>query len=64
MMKDEVSIQYRMPDTTHKKLKYISQKKVRSLNSQIEYFCLKGIEDFEAKYGEIEISEEEESDEA
>ena len=54
----KVATQIRLDEAIHKKVKYISEKELRSLNSQMEYFILKGIEDFEEKYGTIQIEVE------
>jgi len=45
-----------------KKLKFIAQAQIRSLNSQIEYFAVKGIQDYENENGEIIINDEEDED--
>lgn len=50
----KVATQIRLDEAIHKKVKYISEKKLRSLNSQMEYFILKGIEEFEKEYGIIQ----------
>ena len=55
MKEKEVSIQFRMRQSTHEKLKVVAEKELRSLNGQIEYFSIKGIEEFEKNYGEIKI---------
>lgn len=57
-MEKDVSIQFRMYEETHYKLKYIAKRELRSLNSQIEYFALKGIAEYEREHGEIIIEEE------
>ena len=53
----KVATQIRLDESMHKKVKYISEKKLRSLNSQMEYFILKGIEQYEKEYGTIPISD-------
>lgn len=40
----KVSIQLRISESTHKKVKTIAEKELRSINSQLEYFIVKGIE--------------------
>lgn len=57
-MKNDVSIQFRMQATTHAKLKHVAQKKLRSVNGQIEYFVLKGIEEFEKENGPIILEDD------
>ncbi len=60
MKQPKVSVQYRMDEQTHAKLKVISAAEKRSLNSQIDYFVLKGIEAFEKDHGRIPEEAEEE----
>lgn len=60
MRKNEVSIQFRMKESTHQKLKYISKHQLRSLNGQIEFFVQEGIENYEKQYGEIDLKDVEE----
>ncbi|MCI9272634.1 MAG: hypothetical protein HFE39_01595 [Clostridiales bacterium] len=54
-MKDSniVVLQFRMKEETHKKLKQISNKELRSLNNQIEYFVVKGIQEYERQNGPL-----------
>ena len=60
-MKDnEVGIRLRLQQSTHKKLKVIAEAKLRSLNAQIEYFALKGLEEYEKENGEIVIRNDDE----
>lgn len=47
MADNKVALQLRLSVETHRKLKEISELELRSLNAQIEYFLLKGIERFE-----------------
>ncbi len=42
----KISLQLRLDENLHKELKLIADKELRSLNSQIEYFILKGVEEF------------------
>lgn len=58
MASSKVVTQIRLDEITHKKVKFISEKKLRSLNSQMEYFILKGIEDFEKEYGAIPLTDD------
>ena len=55
----KVATQIRLDEVMHKKVKFISEKKLRSLNSQMEYFILKGIEEYEKEHGAIPISDSE-----
>ena len=50
----KVAMQIRLDEDTHRKLKVISEKELRSLNAQMEYFIIKGIEAFEDEYGYID----------
>lgn len=59
MKESEISIQFRMKESTHKKLKVIAASQLRSLNSQIEFFALEGIKRYENENGEIIISDNE-----
>lgn len=54
----KIAFQLRIDENTHNKAKYISEKELRSINSQYEYFILKGIEAFEKEHGEISITDE------
>lgn len=53
----KIATQIRLDEVMYKKMKYISEKKLRSLNSQMEYFILKGIEEYEREYGVIQFSD-------
>lgn len=53
MADNKVALQLRIDETMHKKVKFISSKELRSLNSQLEYFILKGIAEFEKQNGTI-----------
>lgn len=53
MADNKVALQLRIDETMHKKVKFISSKELRSLNSQLEYFILKGITEFEKQNGTI-----------
>jgi len=53
MKESEVSIQFRMKESTHAKLKSIAASQLRSLNSQIVFFALEGIKEYEREHGEI-----------
>lgn len=53
MAENKIALQLRIDEITHKKVKYISDKELRSLNSQLEYFILKGIAAYEIENGSI-----------
>lgn len=57
MKESNISLQLRLRETTHKKLKYIASTELRSLNGQIEYFLLQEIAQYEQKFGEISVDE-------
>lgn len=42
----KVVISLRLNENLHQELKEISEKELRSINAQIEYFILKGIEEY------------------
>lgn len=42
----KIVISLRLNENLHQQLKEISEKELRSINAQIEYFILKGIEDY------------------
>lgn len=46
----KVALQLRLDEETHAKLKEISEKELRSLNAQIEYFILSGIVHYEKEH--------------
>ena len=47
----KIATQIRLDEETHQKLKVAAEKELRSLNSQMEYFILKGIESYEKEHG-------------
>lgn len=49
----KIATQIRLDELTHIKLKYIAEKELRSLNAEMEYLILKGIEAYENEYGSI-----------
>ncbi|MCL2047369.1 MAG: hypothetical protein FWG87_01465 [Defluviitaleaceae bacterium] len=61
MKETEVSVQFRMREKTHAKLKIIASSQLRSLNSQIEFFAIEGIKKYEDENGEINYTAENES---
>ena len=54
----KIALQLRLDEKAHGKLKIIAEKELRSLNSQLEYFIIRGIENYEKEFGPIEDSEE------
>ena len=59
-MAEKVVLQIRLDELTHRKTKFVADKELRSLNAQMEYFILKGVESFERENGPIylDVSEE------
>ena len=54
-MKDnKIALQLRLDEQTHKKVKFIASRELRSLNAQFEFFILKGIADYEKEHGSID----------
>lgn len=51
----KVSLQIRLEETTHKKLKNIADSELRSLNAQLEYFILQGIKNYESNHGSVDV---------
>jgi hypothetical protein len=52
------ALQIRLDELTHEKLKLIASKELRSLNAQMEYFIIKGIEQYESENGPIALEAE------
>lgn len=55
MADNKIALQLRLDESTHKKVKSISEKELRSLNSQLEYFILKGVALYEIENGPITL---------
>lgn len=55
----KIATQIRLDETVYKKCKYICAKELRSLNSQMEYFILKGVELYEEEHGTVILPNEE-----
>ena len=53
MASNKISLQVRLDESTHSKLKTIAEQELRSLNSQIEYFVIKGIQKYEKENGTV-----------
>lgn len=47
------STQIRLDDKIFYKMKIIADKEVRSLNGQMEYFIIKGVEEYEKEHGDV-----------
>ncbi|WP_405759854.1 Arc family DNA-binding protein [Anaerovibrio slackiae] len=55
MATSKVALQVRLDEKVHAKLRIVAEEEVRSLNSQIEYFVIKGIQKYEQENGLIEL---------
>lgn len=53
------AFQLRLDEDVHQKVKQIAKREFRSLNAQLEYFIVKGIEQYERDNGELPPSNEE-----
>ena len=53
MSTTKAATQIRVDETAYAKTKAISEKELRSLNAQMEYFIIKGIDAYEREHGEI-----------
>ena len=56
MATNKVALQVRLDEKVHAKLRIVAKEEVRSLNSQIEYFVIKGIQKYEQENGIISIN--------
>ena len=56
MAPNKVALQVRLDEKVHAKLRIVAEEEVRSLNSQIEYFVIKGIQKYEQENGIISIN--------
>lgn len=56
-MKNVKSLSIRLDDETRQKLHVVASYEGRSANSQINYLIRKSIEEYELKFGKIEIDE-------
>ncbi|MBQ3853117.1 MAG: hypothetical protein II778_00275 [Anaerovibrio sp.] len=54
MASNKVALQVRFEEQTYTKLKKISSDELRSLNAQIEYFVIKGIQQYEEQHNTLE----------
>ena len=55
---DKISLNIRLNDDFHAKIKKISEMEYRSLNNQIEFIIQKYIKEYEEKNGEIIIKDD------
>jgi len=50
----KTATQIRLEDEVYNKLKLVAEKEIRSINAQMEYFIVKGIEEFERNNGNLQ----------
>ena len=55
---DKISLNIRLNDDFHGKIKHISEVEYRSLNNQIEFILQKYIKEYERDNGEIVLDDE------
>ncbi|SHI23886.1 HicB family protein [Sporobacter termitidis DSM 10068] len=55
MATDKYPTYVRIDRSIHEKLEIMAQKEHRSVNSLIVHLILKGVEDYEAKNGEVKV---------
>ena len=55
MATNKVALQVRLDEKVHAKLRIVAEEEVRSLNSQIEYFVIKGIQKYDQENVLIEL---------
>ena len=55
---DKVAFTFRVDSTAYEKSKIIAKNELRSVNSQIEYFVLLGVKQYEKENGVISLSDE------
>ena len=53
MPNNKMVLQIRLDESIHAKTKTIAEKELRSLNAQMEYFIMKGVEHYEKEHGYI-----------
>jgi len=54
----KMSTNFRIDETVYKKIKIIAKKEYRSINSQLEYFIMKEVKEYEKVNGEIMVKED------
>ncbi len=59
MAVSKAAFQLRLDEKAHQKVKQIAEREFRSLNAQLEYFIVKGIEQYERENGELPPAEDE-----
>ena len=53
----KMSTNFRIDETAYKKVKIIAKNENRSINSQMEYFVIKGIKEYEKENDKIVVEE-------
>ena len=51
----KMSSQIRLEEKLYDKVKAIAEKELRSMNAQMEYFIIRGVENYEIDNGEVTI---------
>ncbi len=51
----KMATQIRLDENNYKKLKQIADRELRSLNAQMEYFLIKGVEQYEKENGIVNV---------
>ena len=55
---NRLALTFRLDETAHSKAKIIARKEDRNLNSQLEYWVKKAIEQYEALHGAVVLQDE------
>lgn len=55
MASKKISTTLRIDNELYKKIKFIADRELRSINAQLEYCVLQCVRDFEEKYGQINL---------
>lgn len=55
----KAAFQLRLDEDAHRKVKQIAAREFRSLNAQLEYFIVKGVEQYEREHGALPTEEDE-----
>lgn len=55
MSSSKIATNFRIDEVAYKKAKFIAEKELRSANSQLEYFIIKGVEQYEKENGVITL---------
>ena len=53
MANKKVALQLRLDEVLHTRLKAIAEKEMRSLNAEMEYLLMQGVERYEEEHGSV-----------